>query len=163
MLGATFDVQRAELIVDPELRRALEEFRGADLEVGPELQFTIVPEMRSKPHELRFPATASIMQLFRSDTATVTIREIVDQGLDRLLPSVAVKARQKLDEDMEVQVDVLLAKHGMKEYLEKEGRTLRPKVGTNLGHFKTREKIQAILEAWVSASTAPVTLSEFDP
>ncbi len=161
LLGDEFAIAKAELIKDPNLRDALTGFAGSRLDAGPELTFTLVPEVHSKPHELRFSAAASIMQLFKSETAETSIRQIVEHGLDILVPSVSVRARQQLEDDMAAQIDILMSKHGLKEYVEKADRVLRPKPGVNLGHFKTREKITNILESWVTAPTAGVRLTDF--
>jgi hypothetical protein len=104
-------------IKNQALKEALLNANNMDLRKLPNIPITLVPEMASKGKEVRRGISDIVMQLFDANCEGKTIKEIVDQGLERIAKLISFSDRKGLESSVKVQMDILIKDH-LSEYLE---------------------------------------------
>lgn len=164
-VGDSFDVKNSERISDLELRSSLESFVGTPMRSLPDISIQLLPEMASKPNEIRRGVLNIIMQLPGVGYPGMSTGEIVDRGLDIIAEYVSESARNSLIKSVDVQL-VQLVQSRMKDYIiydtnEKGEHVFKFKENVNIHHPATKEKINRILREWVGETTPQKGLFEF--
>jgi hypothetical protein len=104
-------------IKNQALKEALLSANNIDLRKLPNIPITLVPEMASKGKEIRRGISDIVMQLFDTNCDGKTVKEIVNQGLERIVDLISIPDRMGLESQVRVQINILI-KDQLSEYLE---------------------------------------------
>jgi len=115
-VNKTLKVEKEEHLHNKHLKNELIEAKDIDLRKLPEIPIAIVPEMLSKPKELRRGLIDIVMQLFDPNSDGKTPVQLVDEGLERLSDKIRPRVRRQLINKAKTAMDDLIQNH-LSEYL----------------------------------------------
>jgi hypothetical protein len=99
------------------LKDALLSANDLDLRKLPNISITLVPEMASKGKEIRRGISDIVLQLFDINCPGKAVKEIVNQGLDKIADLISFTDQMGLESSVRVQMNILIKDH-LSEYLE---------------------------------------------
>jgi hypothetical protein len=99
------------------LKDALLSANNLDLRKLPNISITLVPEMASKGKEIRRGISDIVLQLFDANCDGKAVKEIVNQGLDKIADLISFTDQMGLESSVRVQMNILIKDH-LSEYLE---------------------------------------------
>ena len=153
-----FRVFHCEYLQNKDLQTALLNAQKNRLNLMklPSLPFTLVPEMYSKPREIRYGIVDIVMQIFSPASKGKTVEQIVSEGLERIEENVSEAGKKDLQKAVKEQME-LLQKKILSDYLvEKEGIFQKSEKFTDSP--STLGAIYRKLNDWVTLDQATLAL-----
>jgi len=140
------EVMKEDQVNNKLLKSALIASRGIDLTRLPSLPFTLLPEMRA--NEIRVGLIEIMMQLFKPGCEGKSLKQFMDEGLERLSDSVSINAQRILRDKIRTEMDALV-KDVLEGYLIfDKAKGVYKSTEKFKQHPKTMERIALKLRDW---------------
>lgn len=147
ILKDKLEVENPDCLKNRILAEALIKSNGTDLSKLPQIPISLLPEMDTKTGEIRRGLVDIVMQIFDPSCEGKSLIQIVDEGLDKLAEITAVGKKERLKNQVQSQMELLMSNY-LKGYLEYKDGKYRATDKFKATHHVARENVSNGIREW---------------